>query len=130
MGKIGAACLTILLASLVAGSMAHAYVTTMGEVAAFSMGPGMCGPMMMAPNACGPALMCPPPACPPPAYCPPAMPMAMPCPPPAYYKPISKVKRARVAPTAMVAPVCGPTGCYPPQGGHGMPMPYAAARWH
>ncbi|MEW6350598.1 MAG: hypothetical protein AB1646_16155 [Thermodesulfobacteriota bacterium] len=125
MGKIGAACLTILLACLVAGSMAHAYVVTMGEVTAFSMGHGMCGPMMAGPGMCGPAMMCPPPAC----Y-PQAMPMAMPCPPPPCYKPITKVKRARVAPTAMAAPVCGPMGCYPAHGGHGMMMPNPHARWH
>ncbi len=113
MGKIGAACFTILLACLVAGPMAHAYVATMGEVADYSMGPGMCGPPMMGPpQACYPQAM------------------AMPCPPPAYCKPITKVKRGRVAPTAMAAPVCGPMGCYPMQGGYGMPMPYPQARWH
>jgi hypothetical protein len=112
MVKIGAVCLTILLASLVAGSMADAYVTTMGAVTTHSMFPGMGCP----PPACYP------PTCPPQSYGPPA------CPPP-MCRPITKVKQRRGAPMAMAAPVCGPGGCYPGYGGYGMQMHNPQARW-
>ncbi len=128
MVKIGAVCLTILLACLVVSPAAHAYVTTMGAVTNYSMFPGMACP----PPACCPQTCCPPACCPQSCYAPMCCQQSccappMPCPPPNCYKRICKVKQA---PMAMAAPVCGPSGCCPPYSGYGMPMGGPPAGWY